>query len=270
MAAEHPEPETEPQASAPWRPWSDVGIALTFLTRLPIPARPEHGAGALARAGWAFPLAGALVGGAGAAVVMVTAGSGLHPLAAAFLALGAMTILTGALHEDGLADFADGLGVSGRDRRLEVMRDSRIGAFGVLALVFATGLKVTALASLAGPGMAALVLIAAAGLSRAVMVPTMYALPAARVDGLAQGAGRPHLWVAGLAIALGLMALMPLWPLVGGDVITIAAAGLAAGLFACWAMNAAVGGYTGDTLGAQQQLVEIAVYVAAATAEISL
>ncbi|MEP2815358.1 MAG: adenosylcobinamide-GDP ribazoletransferase, partial [Alphaproteobacteria bacterium] len=145
-----------------------------------------------------------------------------------------------------------------------------IGTFGVLALVFATGLKATALASLAGPGAAALVLVAAGALSRAALVPTMIVLSPARADGLAKDAGRPPVWAAGLALVLGFTALAPLLPILGPGVGTLAAAGLAAGLFACWAMHAAVGGHTGDTLGAQQQIVEIAVYLAAATAEISL
>jgi adenosylcobinamide-GDP ribazoletransferase len=265
LATDDPDP-----AARPWRPWDDAFLALAFLTRLPVPARHDGGPGALARAGWAFPLAGAVVGGLGAGAILATAGSGLHPMAAALLALAVMAVVTGALHEDGLADFADGLGVAGRDRRLEVMRDSHIGTFGVLALVFATGLKAAALASLAGPGTAALVLVAAGALSRAALVPTMIALVPARADGLAKDAGRPPVWAAGLALVLGFAALALLAPVLGAGVGTLAAAGLAAGLFACWAMQAAVGGHTGDGLGAQQQIVEIAVYLAAATAEISL
>ncbi|MAY65736.1 MAG: adenosylcobinamide-GDP ribazoletransferase [Rhodospirillaceae bacterium] len=271
MATDNPAPDVDPTGRPrPWRPWDDALLAVAFLTRLPVPARHDAEPGALARAGWAFPLAGVAVAGAGAAVLLATAGSGLHPLGAALLALAVMAVVTGALHEDGLADFADGLGVAGRDRRLAVMRDSHIGAFGVLALVFATGLKATALASLAAPGTAALVLVAAAALSRAALVPTMIALSPARADGLGKTAGRPPVWAAALALVLGFAALVPLWPALGPGVGTLAAAGLAAGLFACWAMHAAVGGHTGDTLGAQQQTVEIAVYLAAATVEINL
>jgi len=271
VATDDPAPDPDPvSAAAPRRPWDDALLAIAFLTRLPVPARHDGGAGALGRAAWAFPLAGAAVGGLGAGVILATAGSGLHPMAAALLALAVMAVATGALHEDGLADFADGLGVAGRDRRLAVMRDSHIGAFGVLTLVFATGLKATALASLAGPGTAALVLVAAGALSRAALVPTMIVLAPARADGLARDAGRPPAWAAGLALVLGVAALVPLLPILGPGVGTLAAAGLAAGLFACWAMQAAVGGQTGDTLGAQQQIVEIAVYLAAATAETSL
>lgn len=269
MATDDPHHDDAPPAKGP-RPWDDALLALAFLTRLPVPARHDAGPGAIGRAGWAFPLAGLVVGGAGAGVILATTGSGLHPLGSALLAFAAMAVLTGALHEDGLADVADGLGAPDRARRLEIMRDSRTGAFGVLALVFATGLKATALASLAGPGVAALVLVAAGALSRAVLVPTMAALTPARADGLARDAGRPPAWSAGLALALGLAALAPLGPAMGGGVVAVAGAGLAAGLFACWAMHAAVGGHTGDTLGAQQQVTEIAVYLAAATVEISL
>ena len=270
MATDDPAPDPDPAPAAPRRPWDDALLAIAFLTRLPVPARHDGGAGALSRAAWAFPLAGVMVGGCGAGIILATAGSGLHPLAAALLALAVMAVVTGALHEDGLADFADGLGVAGRERRLDVMRDSRIGAFGVLALVFATGLKAAALASLAGPGAAALVLVAAGGLSRRGLVAAVGGLAPARGRGLAQGAGRPPVWAAGLALVLGFAALAPLLPILGPGVGTLVAAGLAAGLFACWAMHAAVGGHTGDTLGAQQQIVEIAVYLAAATAEISL
>ena len=264
------DPVIENQTAGTAQPiWADVPLAVAFLTRLPVPARHDAGPGALARAGWAFPLAGLLVGGLGAAVIMATAGTGLHPIAAALLALAVMAVITGALHEDGLADFADGLGVHGRERRLEVMRDSRTGAFGVLALVFATGLKATALASVPGPGSAALALIAAAALSRAVMVPAMAMLAPARADGLSKGAGRPPIWAAGLAVALGLAAFGLLWPLFGGGAIAAAAAGLAAALFMCWAMHAAVGGQTGDTLGAQQQVTELVIYLTVATLEIA-
>ena len=268
MAAENPGTDKDTETPARPRPWGDLMLAIAFLTRLPVPAPHDGGAGALARAGWAFPLAGLIVGGAGAGVILVTAGSGLHPVAAALLALAVMAVLTGALHEDGLADFADGLGAHDRGRRLDIMRDSRIGAFGVLALVFAVGIKAAAIASLAGPGIAAGVLVAAAAFSRAVMVPTMIALSPARTDGLAQGAGRPPLWAAGLALMIGLLAMAPLFAAFGGSLFAVAAAGVAAALFACWAMHAAVGGHTGDTLGAQQQIVEIAVYLAAATAEV--
>ena len=196
-----PSPGPDTQTTRPWplRLWDDALLAVAFLTRLPVPAQHDLPPGALARAGWAFPIAGVLVGGLGGIVVWVTAGAGLHPLAAALLALAVMAITTGALHEDGLADFADGLGAQDRARRLEIMRDSRIGAFGVLALVFATGLKATALASLPGPGTAALVLIGAAALSRAAMVPTMRLITPARNDGLGQGAGRPPAWDAAMA-----------------------------------------------------------------------
>ena len=256
---------------APCRSGRDFLLATAFLTKLPVPADHDAGEGALARAGWAFPLVGAVVGAVGGGLVMLTSGTGLHPLFSALLALAVMTVLTGALHEDGLADFADGLGASDRTRRLEIMWDSRIGAFGVLALVFSVGLRAAALMSLAGPGIALAVLVAAGAFSRAVLMPTLYALSPARADGLGQGAGRPPAWAVGLALGLGIAAVaVLLWPVNGAGILGILGAGAAAALFMTWALNAALGGHTGDGLGAQQQVTEIAIYMAAAGAEVVL
>ncbi|MCA1910303.1 MAG: adenosylcobinamide-GDP ribazoletransferase, partial [Magnetospirillum sp.] len=160
-----------------WRCWlDDLLLAVGFLTRLPVPGCPAYVEGGLARAMRVFPLAGALVGLLGG-VVFVAAQDVLPPLAAALLALLTTIALTGALHEDGLADTADGLGArGGREKRLEVMRDSRSGAYGVLALVFSVGLRAAALAAapsaLAGLG----ALVAAAAFSRACVPAVMQVL----------------------------------------------------------------------------------------------
>lgn len=233
----------------------DAHLAVTFLTRLPLPGGPGHVPGGLARAMRLFPLAGLVVGGVGGAV-FAAAHAVLPPLAAALLAVLAMVLTTGALHEDGLADTADGLGARGdRDRRLEVMRDSRSGAYGVLAIVFSVGLRAVALAAapsaLAGLGAC----VAASALSRGLIPAMMQVLPPARADGLGASAGSPHAGIAAFAAVLG-----------------CACAGLGAGLAAAPAIIAAAaataalaalarrrfGGYTGDILGAGQQAAEIA------------
>ncbi|MEK9672171.1 MAG: adenosylcobinamide-GDP ribazoletransferase [Rhodospirillaceae bacterium] len=247
-----------------------VRLALAFLTRIPSGVNHDGGTGALARAAWAFPLIGVLIGGLGGGVVMLTSGSGLHPLACALLALAVMAAVTGALHEDGLADFADGLGGQTRERRLDIMADPRIGAFGVLALIFSVGLRSTALMSLSGPGIACATMIAAAGLSRAGMVLAMHWLSPARQGGLGHGAGRPSQTVTIAAVALGLAAAVPLLWINGVGVIGILGAAFAAALFTGWAMHAALGGQTGDGLGAQQQATETAIYLAAAGAGVIL
>jgi len=247
----------ESPASIPlWRRLSDdLLLAVSFLTRLPVPFCPSYVEGGLARAMRVFPLAGALVGLLGGAV-FTAAHMVLPPLAAALLAVLATTLLTGALHEDGLADTADGLGArGGREKRLEVMRDSRSGAYGVLALVFTVGLRGAALAAapsaLAGLG----AMMAAAAFSRACVPAVMQVLPPARADGLGAGAGTPHAGIAATALVLGGI-------LAGAGAGLAAAPAMLVSLVVAAALTVLArrqfGGYTGDILGATQQLAEIA------------
>lgn len=234
----------------------DGKVALAFLTRLPVrPDRPWEGKD-LAVSVAMFPLVGLLVGVLGALAYAAATALGLPPLLAALLAIAALACATGALHEDGLADIADGLGGATRARRLEIMRDPRVGSFGVVALVLTLLARAGALAALAGPAEVAAALVGAAALSRALLPPAMLALPQARADGLAARAGRPHpaRVAAGAAIAL-LIALL-LLP-VGVAAIASAAAALAGAMVALLALRR-VGGITGDVLGAIQQLAEIA------------
>src|SRR5690554_1224312 len=126
----------------------DLRVATVFLTRLPVPFPEGTGAEAFARAMRLFPLVGLVIGLAGAAIQALALWLALPPLAAAALGLGAMAIITGALHEDGLADTADGLGArADRDAALSIMRDSRIGVFGAMALMIVVILRVAALAA---------------------------------------------------------------------------------------------------------------------------
>ncbi len=228
--------------------------AVQFMTRLPVPGWVGHGPGQLERAARYFPLAGLLVGALGAAV-LGTARVGLPPLVAAGLAVAAVAALTGALHEDGLADTADGLlGGWTRDDALRIMKDSRIGAFGAAALVLALGLKVAALA-----GLPALAWVASSAASRLAPVCVMALLPYARqVDAksaaVAAGPG-------GLAVA-ALCGLLPLL-LLGWRALPalVLAAALTVGL-ALW-FRRRLGGYTGDCLGAVQQVTELGILLAA-------
>ena len=126
-----------------WRPWwaDDLLHALMFLTRLPVPAA-ARGDRPLMHTGWAFPLVGLLVGAFGGSALWLGAHSGIPLLASALIALALTAFVTGALHEDGLADLADGFGGGGtKERKIEIMRDSRVGSYGVLALVIVTGIK---------------------------------------------------------------------------------------------------------------------------------
>ena len=246
--------------------WRDLSVAGGFLTRLPFAAGKDAAKkGALASAARAFPLAGVVVGVVAGVSLMAASSIGLHPLACAFVAIAASALITGALHEDGLADVADGFG-GGRTKteKLKIMRDSRIGTFGVLAVIFSVGIRAGTLGGLPGPGTAAGALIAAAALSRGLLPVTMYAMAPARKSGLAFKAGIPEDegWVTALVLGalVGFLFLGP-W----GGLIALAGGVLAAGAVAWLGLNQ-IGGTTGDLLGAQQQAVETAVLIAAAAA----
>jgi adenosylcobinamide-GDP ribazoletransferase len=257
-------PENNPAASPPppSRGWLvDLHLATSFMTRIPLPD-PGVVPGGLAFAMRCFPVVG---GGIGllAGAVAVTASWLLPPLPVALLAILTMVVVTGALHEDGLADLADGLGArGGRDKRLEVMRDSRIGAYGVLALLFSMGLRVSALAALPGGWRMMGGLVAAAALSRAMIPAAMQIMAPARPDGLGSGAGVPDATVAAMAVGLGLFAAILGLGLSGA--LAAALLSLLAALAVVFVARRAIGGYTGDVLGAVQQAAEIGVLLAAA------
>jgi adenosylcobinamide-GDP ribazoletransferase len=248
-----------------WRPrlvavWADLKIAGAFLTRLPIRLDDTAGLPALARAARCFPVVGWGVGLFGGMVYALAARLDLPPLLAAIVAVAVTVAVTGALHEDGLADMVDGFGGGGdRDRKLQIMRDSRIGTYGVIALVLGLGVRVVALASFEAIGDAVATMILCQGASRALVVAVMQRAPLARSDGLAATAGRPSqattLWALGLA---GLIALA----LAGFDgAIAMIAGAAAAWAIACLARRQ-IGGVTGDVLGAVQQGSEVAMLLA--------
>jgi adenosylcobinamide-GDP ribazoletransferase len=245
---------------------AEIRLALAFLTRLPLPLRREAAAQPLGAAVRAFPLVGLLVGAAGALVYAVADLLGLSSSIAALLAIGAMVILTGGLHEDGLADSADGLGATTRESALAIMRDSHIGTFGVMALLFILSLRVVAVSYAGSAVEAACLLIAGAAGSRAVVPALMYWLPPARRDGLGWSAGHPDRRRVVDAGALGAVIVVAvLWPMWGLLAIVAAAA---AGTLVGWLAQRRLGGQTGDVLGAAQQVSETAIllsYVASPT-----
>lgn len=240
----------------------DLRVAVTFLTRIPVGWVQGMQTDDLSRAAWAFPLVGLIVGAIGGAALYGAAQLNLHPLACACVGLAVMALITGGLHEDGLADVADGFGGgSNKTRVLEIMRDSRIGSFGVLALIFSVGIKASALSGVPGPGLAWVTLITAAVFSRALLPFIMATMETARMDGLSRGAGRPTMAGALVALGLGLIALFAILPMKLAFVAIMLVIPLA-GLIVLWAYRR-LGGQTGDVLGAVQQLVEMAVIIAA-------
>ncbi len=241
---------------------SDLKASVLFLTRLRYgPAMPVGGA-AIARAAWAFPIAGVLVGLIGAVVYLLAYRVGLPSWPAAALAVAATMAVTGCLHEDGLADTTDGFG-GGRIRelKLDIMRDSRIGAYGVCALTLSILLRVSALAGLGAPALAVPALIAAHGAARAVLPVFMFFVPPARSDGLSASAGQPPRESAAASAVLGLLILILCLGLGHGLVALILLAIVAALL--AWLSLAQIDGQTGDVLGAVEQVSEIVVLLVA-------
>jgi len=246
----------------------DLRASLAFLTIIPGSALGEA-AGAkpdFKRGAQVFPIVGALIGLAGGAVLVLAVALDVPPVVSAALAVTAIVLLTGALHEDGLADTADGFGGGATsERKLEIMDDSAVGAYGATALVLALLLRVVTLAALVPSGgvRAAAVLLAAEAASRAAMVRLWHELPAARLGGMAEGTGPPDsqamltaLIVAAVIVVLAVMPTFGFWATLAAAALTIAVAFVFARLTALQ-----IGGRTGDTLGACQQVTAVAFLV---------
>ncbi|MFO1069977.1 MAG: adenosylcobinamide-GDP ribazoletransferase [Geminicoccaceae bacterium] len=235
----------------------DLMVATIFLTRLPARVEPPPAMHELAGAAYLFPVVGAVVGAIGGAAFLAATYVGLTSLPAGIIALAALVLATGALHEDGLADTADALGAgTNRARALEIMRDSRIGSFGTIALVLTLLARLSALATLWDPFAVAAALVAAGAVSRAAVPAVMWRQPNARGAGLAADAGRPTVQAVGIAAALGAAVALACLPYPDA-LVGCAVAALVAVAVAGW-LGARFGGCTGDTLGAVQQLTETA------------
>jgi adenosylcobinamide-GDP ribazoletransferase len=236
----------------------DIRIAVSLCTILPVgPATPLD-EGEVARASWALPVAGFLVGLIGAVTYSIADRLGLATGSSAMLALASTIVLTGAMHEDGLADTADGLGGGrSRDHKLEIMRDSRLGTYGACGLIASIILRWSAIAGIAEPHSVAIALLVSHAAARAALPTFMWLVPPARLDGLSAGAGQPSQQSAIIALLLGALCLIfgfgPSKAMVA--LLLLALTGL---ILAQLAMRQ-IGGQTGDILGALEQIGEIAV-----------
>lgn len=240
----------------------DLKVATIFLTRLPLRVDGEIHLRDLATAVHLFPVVGVLVGLAGGLAFWLASGLGIADAPAAVIAVAAMVAATGALHEDGLADTADALGAGAdRERALAIMRDSRIGTFGAVALVLFLLARVAAIVELDDPGDVAAALVAAAALSRGVLPVVMRLLPSGRGGGLASDVGRPELPLASAAMAVAITVAFIALPELRTVVPVLVVGALAAGTAVVLARR--FGGCTGDTLGAVQQVAEVAFLIAA-------
>jgi adenosylcobinamide-GDP ribazoletransferase len=242
-----------------WR--EDVLVAVTTLTQIPVKLSFEITDAHRARALRAHPLVGLGIGAAGAVAYAIAKAFGLPPLPAGLLAIGAIVLLTGAVHENGLAHATDGFGGGdGVERKLEIMRDPRAGTLGVIALVLSVGLRAGAIAALADPGLVALALLAAGAVSRGFVPAVLRVL-----EPVGSEAGRmrtPTAETTVIAAAIGAAAALICLGLAPGGAAFVAAAG-AVLVMAAIAFRQ-IGGYTDDVIGACQQVGEVVLLLGAA------
>ncbi len=236
---------------------NDLVLAFSTLTRLPVPH--AGGTANAARSIWVYPLVGVVVGGFGAGTLFAAHQAGLYGVFAAGLVLGLQILITGALHEDGLADVADGFG-GGSDKaaKLKIMRDSRIGAYGVIALILILGLRGNAIAAL-GATSALSALIAAAILGRLAIVGLLALLGPARDDGFGQSHANPPGAAVAIAAIIGLgLTVLLIPPAKSAAIIIVMVICIIA---MAWLAQRQIGGFTGDVLGAGEQVTETAVFL---------
>ncbi|MDH4412462.1 MAG: adenosylcobinamide-GDP ribazoletransferase [Rhizobium sp.] len=250
---------------------TETARAMSFLSRLPVPDRFFAGHdGSLSRTVAAFPIAGLVIALPAALIVYAFSALAVEPVLIALVAIALQIMLTGALHEDGLSDTADGLGGGrSRDKALAIMKDSRIGTYGALALILSVAIRVAALAILVrdlSPPSAALAFVAAAVLSRTLMVWHWSFLPSARSEGVAASAGKPDSDAVRTAFGLGtvMTAILCLLSLPFHAWFVAVALGIASTVIFTRHVRLRIDGHTGDTIGASQQLCEIVFLLALA------
>ena len=235
----------------------DLRAAIMLLTRLPVWAAKGGDTPNLSRSTWAYPLVGMLVGTIGAVALFTAYSLGIGMILSVLIMITVMVLSTGAFHEDGLADTADGIGGGWtRERKLEIMRDSRIGTYGTVALLLSLGLRSAALVTISDIMLIMLSTVMAATISRAGIVILLFVMSPARSDGMGTVAENPPLLAVVTAMFFALLAtqIMP-------HGMTAGAVGCIGLLLIYWMGKRHLDGYTGDLLGAGQQLVEIVILV---------
>ncbi len=256
--------------------WRALACELTqmirFYSRLPTPQLPfetdKHAMPDFRTAPRMLPVAAAFIALPSALALLACAAAGLPALVSGAVTVAVAAFTTGAFHEDGLADTFDGLGGGATpERRLEIMKDSRLGAFGGTALMLALILRVALLAALIdrlGAAGAAALVMAAAALTRSIALLPLAMLPPARPDGFSAAVGRPDARTCAIATGVSLvmtggaagLAGMSIWPVALGAVM----ASLLTLALSWWALRA-IRGQTGDIAGGCQQLAEIGLYL---------
>lgn len=243
--------------------------AIQFFTRLPMPSWVGHSAQQLEQAARYLPLVGVIVGTIAAATLWLSSQALPLPFAVA-LSMVASILVTGAFHEDGLSDFADGIGGGhSKEKALAIMKDPRVGAYGVIALVLALLLKFEALVALCTEHsltLGAATLVAAHSISRLMAISLMLTQDYVREDDSARA--RPaaqRMGTAGFSVALitaiSTLAILGVAGASAASMLAAFGAALAMRAWIAWRLKKRLGGYTGDCLGALQQLGELAFYL---------
>jgi adenosylcobinamide-GDP ribazoletransferase len=247
---------------------SEFTACLRFYSRLPLPAlageAEPHAMPDFSRAARMVPIVGALLGLLGALVLVLSANLGIAPLPAATIAIGFLVLITGAMHEDGLADLCDGFGGGANvEHKLEIMKDSRLGSYGGAALVLSLLMRVGTLAGLVATDLrlACAVLIAAGAVSRTAGLLPLVLLPPARAFGAGFAAARASR-LEGFPVAAALALTCACLPLLTGASLTHVICACTVAALAAYGISAfaqrQIGGQTGDVAGAAQQAAEIA------------
>ena len=255
--------------TARFAPLQDILFGVSFLTRIPCHTLLDGERIDLARAIWTFPVVGAAIGLLCGGLYFAASSIGLAPWLAACLAMTGALLLTGALHEDGFADVADGFGGGATlERKLAIMRDSQVGTYGAAALVLSLTIRIGAIAALAEPLVVVFAWLTAGAVSRGVLIVAQRVLPPARSDGIAGTTGG-----IGMASATGgivLSVTLPLamsvaaftdWPLALGQAAVALLVAAALGAVMALVAWRQIRGHTGDVLGAIQQVAEIGVWL---------
>ena len=260
--------------------WQYFLLAVGFFTRIPVPSQPNFQASDLNHSVKYFPLVGLLIG-LMAALIFYLLGQVFPHSVAILISMAATIFATGAFHEDGFADSADGLGGGwNREQVLTIMQDSRLGTYGAVALFLVLMLKFQLLNNM-HQDMVALALICAHPLSRLTAVWLMAALPYAKTNAnlsskakpLATQISRQDFWVANLFGLLPVLLLGGLiyivttgnWQVTAGYICLLIGATGAGWLWWHALLKRKLGGYTGDTLGGIQQISELMFYIASLT-----
>jgi adenosylcobinamide-GDP ribazoletransferase len=233
----------------------DVVTAFMLLTRLPLGRFGGAGASDLGRSAWAFPVVGLFVGLLGALAYWIMHRLGVPALLASSWVWAVILLMTGTFHEDGLADTADGFGGGGtRERKLEIMRDSRIGTYGAVALGLSLLIRISAMAALERPHLVLVALVAATVVGRGAMIVPLLVLQPARADGMASGMRDIPRWSAVLGFGLAGLALLVCLPVAEAIVVALVALATCFGLAKL--ARSQIGGHSGDVLGATEVMVE--------------